>query len=519
MKKIIFCLSLSICLMAVSLLNLSVCKAQSGTITISKTEFRVNEKGIVKITGLSQGAIDDGAWIGVEQEGTRLENTAVEEYISDLPADNTWEFKAPDKYGKYELRVLYSDNTLFGKVSFTVVPGKAAEGDIKISKKEAKLSEKISVTVNGLTKEEISNDAWIGVEKVGTKLENTVVSKYISELPVNNTWEFEAPDSFGKYEIRVFCDGTNDIKSSAFGKLEFSVVSSKAREGNLKLSKSSVTSGEKVTLTVNGLTEGEISQGAWIGIEKAGTKLENTITAAYIQDLPEGNIWEFKAPGEPGTYEIRIFCSSSLQPEEMEYAMFGKTILTVEAPQAGSIVAGYEGISDWAVTEVNEAKDNNLVTEKIMVEFAKDLTREEFCELAIKLYEKMSGKVATPVENNPFKDTNNPEVLKAYNLGVVKGVSDDSFAPNNSVTRQEIATMLIRVLKLVMPKIDTESAKFNEKFFDEPEVAQWAREGLMFLNQNGIFKGAQGYILPNANTTREQGIALVKRVFDKFFEI
>jgi hypothetical protein len=35
------------------------------------------------------------------------------------------------------------------------------------------------------------------------------------------------------------------------------------------------------------------------------------------------------------------------------------------------------------------------------------------------------------LSNNPFKDTTNPEILKAYDLKIVKGTSADTFSPLN----------------------------------------------------------------------------------------
>src|SRR5690606_4040684 len=77
--------------------------------------------------------------------------------------------------------------------------------------------------------------------------------------------------------------------------------------------------------------------------------------------------------------------------------------------------------SNWAISEIEKAKKNNLTTERILNNFQSDITREEFCELVVKLYEAISGVKAKPVSPNPFTDTNNLEVLKANNLGIVGG--------------------------------------------------------------------------------------------------
>ncbi len=409
MKKRVVSLLIASCFLLTLCLNLPV-YASMNTIILSKTEFLINEPGEVTIHGVPK---DMGAWVGIAKEGTRLENTEYRECIDCLPANNVWKFTAPWEFGTYEIRVFStgSSEELYGKVKFTVGPSKAQAGDLHIFKAEVKLNEKVSVTINGLTKGELDAGAWAGIAKTGTKVENTEWGTSIQELPADNTWTFAAPWEFGKYEVRVFSNsGTQE--QDLFGKVEFSVVSSKAREGDIKLSKTTVQSNEKVTVTVNGLTKGELDAGAWIGWSKVGSKLENTDYLMSINQFSAQNTWEL-TPYEVGTYELRIFCASNVSNE---YAMFGKTTLTVANSTATP--TNPSAPSNWAIPEIEKAKSENLVTDKVMVDFGKDLTREEFCELAVKLYERLSGETAQTVAVNPFKDTQNPEVLKAFHLGI-----------------------------------------------------------------------------------------------------
>ncbi|NLY19436.1 MAG: hypothetical protein GX045_11035, partial [Clostridiaceae bacterium] len=43
--------------------------------------------------------------------------------------------------------------------------------------------------------------------------------------------------------------------------------------------------------------------------------------------------------------------------------------------------------SDWSVGELSKADEYNLLTEKLQGNFRRKITREEFSELALKLYE------------------------------------------------------------------------------------------------------------------------------------
>lgn len=187
-------------------------------------------------------------------------------------------------------------------------------------------------------------------------------------------------------------------------------------------------------------------------------------------------------------------------------------------PVSGSVTPGQNGVSDWAVPEINNAIQEGLVTDKVTVDFSRPITREEFCELAVKLYEAISGNAAPAAPANTFTDTQNPEILKAFQLKIVNGTGQGLFSPGNPISRQEIATMLLRTVKAAVPALDT-SAPNAPVFVDSGDIADWAREGVNYFASKEIIKGANGAFMPKANTTCEAAIALVKRTFDSFTAI
>lgn len=50
--------------------------------------------------------------------------------------------------------------------------------------------------------------------------------------------------------------------------------------------------------------------------------------------------------------------------------------------------ATYNDASAWAVAELNKAENYGLITEKIKEKMNDSISREEFAELAVRLYEK-----------------------------------------------------------------------------------------------------------------------------------
>ena len=95
---------------------------------------------------------------------------------------------------------------------------------------------------------------------------------------------------------------------------------------------------------------------------------------------------------------------------------------------------------------------------------------------------------AKPVSPNPFNDTTNPKILKAFALGITKGTSATAFTPNKTISRQECATMLFRAIRAIAPKADYSIAGVPD-FPDQKDIDSWAAEGTKYMFKLGIIKG------------------------------
>ena len=171
--------------------------------------------------------------------------------------------------------------------------------------------------------------------------------------------------------------------------------------------------------------------------------------------------------------------------------------------------------SDWAKVEIDRAREINILPEKLQGEYRSNITREEFSEVAVKLYEAMSGKEGILQGENPFKDTQNIKVRIANNLGIVQGIGDGEFAPNDAITRQEISVMLYRTLQAAKPEYNYSHA--NEYIFNDYNmISLWAREAVGYLYGIEIINGVGDNLFsPEENTSREEAIVLAKRMNDK----
>lgn len=167
----------------------------------------------------------------------------------------------------------------------------------------------------------------------------------------------------------------------------------------------------------------------------------------------------------------------------------------------------------WAKEEVERADEWGLIPERLKGDYLRDITREEFSELVINLYESIVGKTLEEVYESPFIDTDNQSVLKAYRLGIINGIGDSKFAPGSLVNREQIATMLYRMLKSLDTNIVNGYHEFT--FTDKLNTSEWAIAPISFLNDSSIIRGyADNEFKPKNNTSIEQSIAMVARIYD-----
>jgi len=186
----------------------------------------------------------------------------------------------------------------------------------------------------------------------------------------------------------------------------------------------------------------------------------------------------------------------------------------------------WSGASAWASAELQKADGYDLIPDILNgADMTKPITREEFAALALKLYEKVTGKAAAEASSNPFTDTSNPEVLKAYQLGITTGTSSTTFEPKDLTNREQVATMLSRAIRIMAPDADF-STDGAPTFTDSADISSWALEHVKFMSKAGIIKGTNGKFMPRATTTaqeasgyavttREQAIAMSVRIFEQ----
>lgn len=184
----------------------------------------------------------------------------------------------------------------------------------------------------------------------------------------------------------------------------------------------------------------------------------------------------------------------------------------------------FTGVSSWAEPAVNQAMTMGIVPESLQnTQAGKAISRAEFCEVAVQLYESISGKTAPTNIISPFTDTDNQMIAAASALGIVNGRGDGTFAPYDTITRQEFCVMLCNVLRAVDVKSDTIETSTISVFPDGDLVANWAKEDVQTIINNeimtGILENGQTLLKPLETTSREQAMVMAVRFASNYGEV
>lgn len=186
--------------------------------------------------------------------------------------------------------------------------------------------------------------------------------------------------------------------------------------------------------------------------------------------------------------------------------------------------AAAEAPSSWAKSAVDTARNAGIVPEQVDQAYTQSITRADFCALAAAVYrtwEKSGNVKSVDKATVSFSDTKDEDVLLCASLGVVNGVGNGKFAPQQQLTRQQAASMLHRLGNLRKNAKDSVKDRMPHVFADGADIQAWARSDVYWAYNSGVMNGVSGNrFAPNNSYTHEQSIATMLRLYDtKYAEV
>lgn len=191
------------------------------------------------------------------------------------------------------------------------------------------------------------------------------------------------------------------------------------------------------------------------------------------------------------------------------------SILILSFSPSAAFAADYQGASSWAVPELNRAAQYGLITDRIKSNMNQPVTREEFAEIAVKLYEISTDSEAPVYGQSIFADTSNQAVEKAYILGIVSGTNETQhlFSPNAPISREQVAAMLFRTYEAI--GYTPVSSGSVSQFSDRDQISAYAMEAVAYMSSQGFIMGSGGNFDPKGTCSREMAVIISTRVYEK----
>lgn len=202
----------------------------------------------------------------------------------------------------------------------------------------------------------------------------------------------------------------------------------------------------------------------------------------------------------------------------------GQTIVTLKRTTNSTYAVVSKVLSFTDLSENHWAyEDIDVLASKLMVfgtsnsRFDPDryITRAEFASLIVRSLGLDTNETASVFSDVEVDKWYAKDVATAADVGIIHGYPDGTFRPNDFITRQELASMVVRAMEFVDQRVDIPPAQRNQilsAFTDVEEIGTWARDEMAFaIDADVVYGMGNDRLSPRTNATRAQATAMLYR--------
>ncbi len=183
-------------------------------------------------------------------------------------------------------------------------------------------------------------------------------------------------------------------------------------------------------------------------------------------------------------------------------------------PETLDIATSFLDLKDvaWAETAIRYLALMEIVNGKGDRQFCPNdsVTREEFIKMIVGAFGLYDPTATCNFTDVPAEHWAHSYVASAVNSGLVFGVSNTEFGAGQNITREDMATLLYRM----MVKLNTieRIKEFTYKFDDMDQVSTYAEYGVLMLYNGGYIQGSEGKFYPKNTATRAESAQMVYNI-------
>ncbi|MCR8636439.1 S-layer homology domain-containing protein [Paenibacillus radicis (ex Xue et al. 2023)] len=202
-----------------------------------------------------------------------------------------------------------------------------------------------------------------------------------------------------------------------------------------------------------------------------------------------------------------------------------KSVVKIKRPGNGTYAIGYtqtlyNDISGhWAKADIEQLSKKMVIQGIKEKQFVPEgaLTRSQLAALLVKSLGLESGtkSVKSIWKDVPDWEWYAPYFTAAANAGLIQGYEDGMMKPDDPVTREQMAVLIMRALKFTGTQ--TTKSEVSEEvlniFVDKAFIQEWSKEAAAQAVNTGLMNGSDASrFVPNGNVTRAQAAVMIRRM-------
>ncbi len=169
---------------------------------------------------------------------------------------------------------------------------------------------------------------------------------------------------------------------------------------------------------------------------------------------------------------------------------------------------------NWSESDITYLQNKNVIRNEGSYFYPnRAITRAEYAVYLTRVLSLAEKSTAA----GQFSDLNPAkyyyqDVITAASYGLVRGVGDGKFAPDASITRQEMAAMITNALEYRGHSTTIDGTEINT-YGDNAKIGSWAKASCGIVTKLGLMNGKVGGLFaPAATTSRAEAAVILARL-------
>ena len=195
-------------------------------------------------------------------------------------------------------------------------------------------------------------------------------------------------------------------------------------------------------------------------------------------------------------------------------------LMALSSVHAFAETAEFSDVSpdSWYFDSVEAVAKNGLMNGITQTEFDPDIniTRGMFVTVLGRTLNAVPGssQYFDDVDSNAYYS---PYIAWAAENGIIQGISQDIFAPDTDISREQMAVMLENAFRF--KGLNTVEETTPVSYIDADQISSWAEDSVNFCTQAGLLYGTENTaFLPQDTTSRSETAAVITRLFSRILD-